>query len=169
MIAISREELAWAAGFFDGEGNTCVINRGRGGQRIAIQISSTYKPTLERFLSAVHQGRIYGPYKRGDYKEQWVYRVNGWPTCQAVIAMLWPFLSGDKRSQAADKLSHCVKSSLRLYGIVPPHATANRYQHHRCRCDACCAAKSAARGIAPESRRGPYRSRHRPAPQGVSA
>lgn len=160
MITVSREELAWAAGFFDGEGNTCVINYDRDGERIAVQISSTYLPTLERFLGAVHQGRIYGPYQRGTYKPQWHYRVNGWPRCQAVIAMLWPFLSGDKRAQAADKLSLCVRSSLRLpRGEKPPHGTTNRYQHHGCRCAECCAAKSVYRGVAPELRRGPYKTR----------
>lgn len=155
-IVINREELAWAAGFFDGEGCVSVI-KATAGERLAVQISSTYQPALERFLKAVQIGRIYGPYERGTFKPQWAYRANGFRRCQAVIAMIWPFLSGEKRAQAADALSRCTKSAPRYVGDdLPPHGTSARYKRG-CRCERCYTAKSAYRGVSEENRRGPHR------------
>lgn len=167
-ISIDREELAWAAGFFDGEGNTCLI-KAAAGERIAVQISSTYQPALERFLKAVQIGHINGPYQRGTFKPQWAYRVNSFRKCQAVIAMLWPFLSGEKRAQAAGALSRCIKSVPYYIGPeLPPHATVGRYKRG-CRCRPCRVAKSAYRGVPEELRRGPRQySKDNPPPHGTA-
>ena len=62
-------ELAWAAGFFDGEGCTCIWkgNTGFNNRRVQVQIhqsSADGTPeVLKRFLEAVEVGKIYGPYK----------------------------------------------------------------------------------------------------------
>lgn len=92
----SCEELAWAAGFFDGEGHT-----GQSGRALIMAIGQSSSPfTLNRFRRAVGDGTVYGPYKRGDTREL-VYR---WQTKNAsvvkrVAARLLPFLSPPKRRQ----------------------------------------------------------------------
>jgi hypothetical protein len=91
-----REELAWSAGFVDGEGSFH---------------SGTYRPifgcpqvdprVLERLQSSLlGLGKIYGPYERVGRKPIWRFQVTGTFQVQAVVALLWEFLSEIKRDQA---------------------------------------------------------------------
>lgn len=107
----NREQLAWAAGFFDGEG--CVLKtyenppRKDGRQAAAIQVSIGQSgiyghELLRRFAIAVGlPGNLYGP--RPPAKNQKLVRyqweVNGFEKVQAVAAMLWPWLGRVKRAQ----------------------------------------------------------------------
>lgn len=101
-MIVNREELAWAAGFFDGEGTTGV----KTGKRPAPQahLSQTDKRPLERFQKAVFGcGIILGPYSRPQYpnrKPYWTWSVQNFEEVQAVVAALWTFLSEPKRDQA---------------------------------------------------------------------
>ena len=108
---LNREELAWAAGFFDGEGNI----RAQGPhsprnapefRRLVIQISQKDTEVLYRFQRAVlGLGGIYGPtYDKRGSGGMYSYRITSWEKGQAIIAMLWPFLSTIKREQAATSL-----------------------------------------------------------------
>lgn len=109
MININREELAWAAGFFDGEGHTKVMHpvRRYGNKpttRLQLSIAQVSKETLEKFKSAVGSlGKIYGPY--GPYKQNqkpyYQYTTTTYEEAQAVIAMLWHWLGSIKRNQAS--------------------------------------------------------------------
>lgn len=90
-----REELAWAAGFFDGEGNSR-LNKGYG----FISIRQVDKATLDRFQSAVlGLGHIGGPYKNKSYAPIYSWYVSSFKDVQAVSTMLWPFLGEAKKSQ----------------------------------------------------------------------
>src|SRR5262245_57487345 len=100
---MDREALAWAAGFFDGEGNTHLTKQGY----IVMKVGQTddARECLLRFQAAVHGlGRIYGPYsnngKNQSRRPYHVWEVAKFETAQAVVAMLWPWLSGPKRRQA---------------------------------------------------------------------
>lgn len=92
-------ELAWAAGFYDGEG-CCTFHSS--GRLARICISQNDTEVLERFQSAVGLGKIYGPY--GPYKGRsskarydWVvHRVD---EVVKVADLLWPFLSSTKQDQ----------------------------------------------------------------------
>ena len=88
-------EIAWAAGFFDGEGNTCV-QRGRSGPYLAVNLSQNDRRTLERFISAVGAGKVYGPYPGRPRIHHW--RIVG-SKAENVLALLWPHLSDAKREQ----------------------------------------------------------------------
>jgi hypothetical protein len=50
-------DLAWAAGFFEGEGSATMH-----GPRFAAQIKNNDAAALARFRTCVEAGRIYGPY-----------------------------------------------------------------------------------------------------------
>lgn len=106
--ALDTHELAWAAGFFDGEGNirakfTKVAGRtycypGLSANQIDPQV-------LERFRCAVGGlGKVTGPWDRARYapnrQSQWCYEVWSFERVQAVVAMLWKWLSPVKREQA---------------------------------------------------------------------
>jgi len=102
MITTTREELAWAAGFFDGEG--CVgIVRGsptRPPKSIRVGISQLDSRVLERFKAAVGVGYIHGPTKRyGTSQPQYRYVAQHHPATQAICALLWTWLSPVKREQ----------------------------------------------------------------------
>jgi hypothetical protein len=95
----NREELAWAAGFFDGEGTT--YSNGRV-PRVTVP-QADIRP-IERFHRAVGGvGKVVfvaPPKNFPSHKPQWHWTVTKFEHAQAVIAMLWPWLSEPKREQA---------------------------------------------------------------------
>lgn len=106
-------ELAWAAGFFDGEGSV-FVNQGHtthahrpGKPRypcvspIASVCGCELQP-LDRFARAVG-GRVpTGPYKPRKVGHRPYYRWDacGRPSVHRVLSKLWPYLSTPKRQQA---------------------------------------------------------------------
>jgi len=106
--ALDTHELAWAAGFFDGEGNirakpnkqwACVY------YHPVLFIPQVDSRVLERFRQAVGGlGKVTGPWDRTRYapnrKPQWYYEVYSFERVQAVVALLWKWLSPVKREQA---------------------------------------------------------------------
>jgi hypothetical protein len=99
---LSEVKLAWAAGYFDGEGHTGVTHKRRSTLSIMIQIGSTDLEPLERFKDAVGgAGSINGPYQRDnpDHREYWQYSCSNFEGVQHIMAVLWKYLSEPKRSQ----------------------------------------------------------------------
>ena len=102
-----REELAWAAGFFDGEGCTYtkVGNPKTKASSIGIKVSQIHLAPLERFQRAVLGiGKLYGPYNSPsravtNASPIFKFEITGLEGCQAVMAMLWPFLCQVKKDQ----------------------------------------------------------------------
>jgi len=107
--SLNREELAWAAGLFDGEGWINIMHPSNrpGYQQLEVGLTQTDRQVLDRFKSAVgNLGSVYGPY--GPRKLGWSSYFR-WQTAtfekgQAVIAMLWNFLSPVKKAQATEVL-----------------------------------------------------------------
>lgn len=98
----TREELAWAAGFFEGEG--VISQRQKNGRFVAI--NNTDMEPLLRFQEAVGVGKLrgpYGPYNNGiSRKPYWTWSASNFEHRQAVIAMLWPWLSARRKVQMAE-------------------------------------------------------------------
>lgn len=112
---MNREELAWAAGFYDGEGSAgfylkrTQLRKNTHGQ-LALTVMQTEPEILERFCRAVGVGKVNGPYvvrnsKYPNRKPQWRYGVQTFEHVQAVIAMLWPWLGETKRVQGLKAIS----------------------------------------------------------------
>jgi hypothetical protein len=113
IIAPNREELAWAAGFFDGEGCFCYSEAAR---YVSVSIGQTSIEPLEQFRAAVGVGKINGPYmhkhpKRLGKKPQWVYQAYGLEKVQAIAGMLWFKLGRAKRDDAKRVLARAVVCS----------------------------------------------------------
>ena len=109
-MEVNTHELAWAAGFYDGEGSTVIGRQGRTPQ-LRVQLAQIDPQVLERFKAAVGGlGNITGPYKSRSpkHKEKWIYFSSRFEHAQAVIALLWRFLSPVKREQAL-KAMHIYK------------------------------------------------------------
>jgi hypothetical protein len=95
---LDREvELAWCAGFFDGEGST-VRKSASGTNRAQIElgISQNDRRVLDRFAAAVGAGRIGGPY---GHRLMFQYRLGGYDAVLAAMVALWPYLGEQKQEQ----------------------------------------------------------------------
>lgn len=104
---MNREELAWAAGFFDGEGNVRFGSNAPLKGSIRVQVGQTDRRVLDRFQKAVlGLGKVYGPYPR--LKENWqpryIFETHGFEQSQAIVAMLYQFLSPVKQEQCLKAL-----------------------------------------------------------------
>jgi hypothetical protein len=99
---LDRELLAWAAGFFDGEGST--IAKGTRARPhyhqllLSVPQSGSQLPeVLERFQqAALGTGRIDGPNSDG----VWWWRPRGRADAESTLALMWPYLGVVKREQA---------------------------------------------------------------------
>lgn len=92
-----REQLAWAAGFFDGEGSTCSKRSTRCGE---MTVPQKDPECLYRFQKAVGGlGAVDGPYRAKTFPI-YVWRLSKTFDVDCVLTALWPWLSGPKRRQA---------------------------------------------------------------------
>lgn len=102
-----RENLAWAAGLFDGEGwaSSARYNRKTGGMTatLSLGVGQAHREVLDRFRAALGFGSVTGPTKSRKTL-MWSYRVHGFEKVQAVFAMLWPWLGEIKRAQVVKVL-----------------------------------------------------------------
>jgi hypothetical protein len=111
-----KEELAWAAGFFDGEGH--ISRRVNDAAPPQVIVGQHYDPVcLHRFQAAVLGiGKVYGPYiykTKPNNGPAFMYKVSSFENGQAVIAMLWKFLSEPKR-QVIEEIYLDYKISYRI-------------------------------------------------------
>jgi hypothetical protein len=109
----NHEALAWAAGFFDGEGSVHVTyawTRKDGTQGCTIQTALSQSGesapnVLRRFQDALGGlGKIYGPYPPAKNQRlvRYQWEANGFAKTQAAMAMLWSWLSEPKKQKATE-------------------------------------------------------------------
>lgn len=115
-VRMSRREVAWAAGLFDGEGHAGTNVRGRVIYLTVTQAgSSECAPfVLERFRAAVGgAGRVVGPVidPTGVRAPKWRFVANGHEAVQFTGAALWQWLGGVKRAQ--------LRKTLNVYRSIP--------------------------------------------------
>lgn len=101
------EDLAWAAGLFEGEGS---ISLSRGRPRIQIQMSD--EDVVRRFHEAVGCGSVSGPStspSRHKYaanpKPIWTWQASGFVRKQDVqktLLAMWPHLGSRRRARALE-------------------------------------------------------------------
>jgi hypothetical protein len=103
-----REALAWAAGFFDGEGHAGTILRAsketkRRTPRFYLVVVQYESTTLARFQRALGGlGTIHASTRRG--KQTWAWQAQSFEAAQASLALLWRWLSEPKQAQASEAL-----------------------------------------------------------------
>lgn len=101
---IDREQLAWAAGLFDGEGSAIASARADRPGYLRLEVTvpqcghDAIPEVLMRFQATVlDMGTITGP----DSDDMSVWRASGFQEANATIALLWSQLGPVKRAQAA--------------------------------------------------------------------
>lgn len=85
-------DLAWAAGFLEGEGSF-VTN----GPHAVVQAFQVELEPLERIRS-FFGGRLTHQKRRGNRQDIWIWRANG-PRARSIMYTLWPLLSVKRREQ----------------------------------------------------------------------
>jgi hypothetical protein len=125
-VVLDRTELAWAAGFFDGEGSTMVhTDESRPGylrlEVVVPQVGHDGLPAvLLRFQRAVGGlGRIGGPERDDLYECRSSMRLEAF----AIVALLWNDLGAVKRRQA----NGAIKAFLNQYESRTVEARGGRH------------------------------------------
>jgi hypothetical protein len=100
--AASPEEIAWAAGVFEGEG--CITTSG---SRFQLRMNNTDEWVVRRFAEIVSWGRAYGPYRQDRAadghvrKPFWVWVAYEWEAMWT-FDLLAPWLSQRRLLRAAE-------------------------------------------------------------------
>ncbi len=108
-------ELAWAAGFFDGEGSTN-ISKTKTGWYLRISIVQNDREVLDRFHKAIGGlGKVTGPNQYSYNKNPWYrYSLVG-SKAHAALGLLFPYLSSIKRAQALAVIEKIKKNAPMVY------------------------------------------------------
>lgn len=102
---ISREDLAWAAGLFEGEGSFSVHNARLGNPVASLVI--TDEDIIRRFHDIVKIGSVVGPYthkEHPEWKPKWQWRASGFHVVQAVVSLFWRWLGKRRKTRAKEVL-----------------------------------------------------------------
>lgn len=98
----SDVELAWCAGFFDGEGSTFIVRRKRitlpPRAEVKLSIGQAHPAVLERFVQYFDMGKVRGPYLSNSLTEFWMCSCQG-PRVDGIMRKMWPYLDRVKRQQ----------------------------------------------------------------------
>lgn len=122
-IRETATELAWAAGFFDGEGWVGIKKR-KDARRshLGVFIPQVDREVLDRFAMAVGVGKVYEPTKRPEgWKPQWRYVLHGEDAIRSVYKLLSPYLGSVKRRQFEEAFSAYENQPPRLVGPRVTH------------------------------------------------
>lgn len=121
------DKIAWAAGFFEGEGS---IYAWPGKRKLdgtynnycKLWVTNTDESTIDLFSSCLNDiGRKFGPYHQGaaHHKEYWTYNITSFERVQFVISAFWPWLSPRRKEKAEEVL---------LLGRKSKYAEDNRHR-----------------------------------------
>lgn len=101
---IDREALAWAAGFFDGEGSTSLARSKKqpNSPSLCVSVGQIGFETLTRFQNAV--GGLGHIYHVRTVPGTYAFRACKFEHAQAIVAMLWTFVSSVKKEQALNAM-----------------------------------------------------------------
>lgn len=88
---MNKEDLAWAAGFFEGEGHVKAAKRGKN-KWFAVEVAQVYREPLDKLVN-IFGGKVYGPYGPYSSNKQAYYQyiIYGQPGRDAV-ALMRPYL-----------------------------------------------------------------------------
>ena len=106
---VSKDELIWAAGFFDGEGTIGPNLSSKNFSNvpcIRLGLSQVDRRPLDRFCEAVNVGTVQGPHvhAKKSYSEYYTWKVAGMKAIQVLI-LIEPWLSQPKSEQAIQEIA----------------------------------------------------------------
>ena len=114
---INREDLAWAAGLFEGEGSFTFARRGKYVSIVA-ELGMTDEDRVKRFQEVLGIGNttVHTKPIKTHWKTMYLWKTGSFEGVQAVISMLWPWLGPRRRNRAKEILAlwHQDKNTKRL-------------------------------------------------------
>jgi hypothetical protein len=111
-MELDTHELAWAAGFIDGEGCFGLhVTHGRPTDirkycSFKLAVAQCDRRVLDRLQDVLQVGKVRGPYKQKEKNHNpfYVFQVTRFKETTSVVASLWPWLSPVKRLQVKQTL-----------------------------------------------------------------
>ena len=100
-IGLKFIDIAWAAGLFEGEG---CIGKDKISRYAAMEM--TDKDVMEDFVKIVGYGKLRGPYKRGEFKPTYRWKVTKRLELKRILELFLPFLKARRTSKANEALRH---------------------------------------------------------------
>lgn len=96
-----QEELAWAAGLFEGEGSVILGKRGEKILYHRLCITQTDLDVLEKFHQIVDIGNLVGPFKNGGLGTKIVHRWQAykWKEISDLAIRFYPMLGNRRQEQ----------------------------------------------------------------------
>lgn len=96
-----KENLAWAAGFFDGEGSSGCYRVGKYETfYLRLSIAQNDRKVLDKFQKTVGLGSVLGPYNgKGNSHPYYSFQVQSVELVKQVMDLIWPWLGVAKKEQ----------------------------------------------------------------------
>lgn len=121
-LEVSKQELAWASGLYDGEGHTGLHKNGKAAsKKVIMQILMTDPEVVDRFHRAIgNLGYFHTQSPRAktpDRKPVYKWATQCFEGVQQVAILLWPYLSNPKKTQIKNVLAGYVNQ--RHYSPYP--------------------------------------------------
>ena len=134
ITRLNKQDLAWAAGFYDGEGNTRPTLRKAKSKyqtpKVLVQATTSQVELdpIQKFVDAVQVGKLYGPYVRKGPNQRPIYRycANSFESVQQLACLLWPYLCSPKKSQFRVTLIEYLK----IYREYPRQPGGQKARKH---------------------------------------
>ena len=100
----NKDDIAWAAGLFEGEGCISVGSKRRPTHAPRVSLSTTDEDVVRRFAVIVRCGRVSGPHRKGKYKPFWLWKTGTFEHFQYIVCLLWYWLCNRRRQRAKEIL-----------------------------------------------------------------
>jgi hypothetical protein len=115
----SRENIAWCAALFEGEGCINITPR-----TVILKLGMTDEDVVRRFHKLIGIGKVSNPiYHKtvAHYKPHWDWYATGSEKVQAILAAFWPFLGARRQARAVEAIAKLAKSQ--RYGDRTRHCS----------------------------------------------
>lgn len=140
---MNSSDLAWLAGFLEGEGTFSRESdaRGRSGRRVRIAVTSTDRDVMDHLVRVVAGSRLTGPYAPAatsfGVKPHYKWMLASRPLVIDLAKRLHPLMCERRRGQIDALLAHAAAHpALRTRGAPAAHGT--RIMRARgCACEPC--------------------------------
>lgn len=122
---LDREQLAWTAGFFDGEGYIH-FRTSEKSDNLMLAVDQVDTRVLERVRHNLRCGNINGPYKgyAAHHQDRYSFRIHGFEQVQQAVCFMWPWLGPVKRAQAKEALIGYLQRTPRKVRRIPVETKA---------------------------------------------
>lgn len=113
----TRENIAWAAGFIEGEG---CFGISKLYNSIRITVCNTDLDSIEKLRFILGCGSISGPTTRGTWKPIYRYQVQAGSYVYAILMILFPFMSKRRKLKILELVA-IFKKQFKVYPESPDH------------------------------------------------